>query len=324
MKLYAISFLLFASLFPLFGVAQLNNGGFNALFGVDADTRTNYLKYGPLTGVIVSDDWFAPSGAGNNVIDTTNAATYLSLLQSGANLTFSKRMSQLLYAKVNGKLWLDAAYSRDYEAAASLKDSPTCTIACKNGDNPNAWVGGVASTPNKNDLVDVYADMRRDGLTVYDSLWFFTAITAYGNTANSYYDVELYKNPFSFNTATGNFSSAGTSGGHTEWLFDAVGNITQTGDMIVAVSFFPGATPVIDVRLWVSQATFNNYSGPGLLPKYFNFSGSYNGGTRAPWYSSLVCQAGAPAFGFGMPQLSPTPAPGQNFPKPRGTNNLPS
>jgi len=63
-------------------VAQLNNGGFNALFGVDADTRTNYLKYGPLTGVIVSDDWFAPSGAGNNVIDTTNAATYLSLLQS--------------------------------------------------------------------------------------------------------------------------------------------------------------------------------------------------------------------------------------------------
>src|SRR5882757_6089449 len=186
MKTLALPFLLLAALLPFTGSAQLNNGGLNAFFGVDADTRSNYLKYGPLTGAILSDDWFAPSGVGNNVIDTANSASYLSLLQSGANLSFSKRMSQLLYAKINGRLWLDAAYGRDYEAAASLKDSTTFTIAAKNGDNPNVWLGGLASTPNKNDLVDVYAHMRRDGLTAYDSLWFFTGITAYGNAANSY------------------------------------------------------------------------------------------------------------------------------------------
>lgn len=41
--------------------AQLNNGGLNANFGVDADTRAGYLKYGPTTGTISSDDWFSSS-----------------------------------------------------------------------------------------------------------------------------------------------------------------------------------------------------------------------------------------------------------------------
>src|SRR5579872_2034255 len=110
--------------------------------------------------------------------------------------------------------------------------------------------------------------MRRDGLTVYDSLWFFTGIAAYGNAANSYYDVELYKNSLSYSSTTGTFTSAGTAAGHSEWLFDASGNVTQTGDMILAVTFLPGSPPNIDVRLWVSQTTFNNYFGGALVPKY--------------------------------------------------------
>jgi hypothetical protein len=38
------------SLSPLTSLSQLNNGGLYANFGVDSDTRNNYMKYGLLTG----------------------------------------------------------------------------------------------------------------------------------------------------------------------------------------------------------------------------------------------------------------------------------
>jgi len=312
--------ILLAGLLPLCSLAQLNNGGLYAGFGVDADTRANNLKYGIVTGDIASDDWFAPSGFGNNVIDTSNWATYQAQLKAGANVTFSKRMSQLLYAKVNGKLWLDAVYGRDFSAAASLKDSTVFSIAAKNGDNPNGWQGGVASSPTKNDLVDVYAHIRRDGLTVHDSLWFFTGIVAYGNAANSYYDVELYKNNFGYNSTTRTFSSAGTAGGHSEWLFDASGKIIQTGDLIVAVSFMPGSVPVIEVRLWVSQATYNSYTTGGLAPAYFNFN-TYSSTGGSYGYASILSKTGTTAFGGGVANYSGDPSFDSTYASPWGTSN---
>jgi len=68
-------FLFALSCFPFGAIGQLNNGGKYANFGVDADTRSNYMKYGLVTGAVASDDWFAPSLTGNNVIDTSNAAS---------------------------------------------------------------------------------------------------------------------------------------------------------------------------------------------------------------------------------------------------------
>ncbi|HLZ87516.1 MAG TPA: hypothetical protein VKQ52_09760 [Puia sp.] len=321
MKQYLTLVWLIIGLSPTCAIGQLNNGGLYSLFGVDADTRTNYLKYGIVTGSVTSDDWFAPSGAGNNVIDTSNAAFYKALLQSGNNASFSQRMSQLLYARVNGKLWLDAAYGRDYTAASTAKDSTVFTIAAKNGDDPNNWQGGVASTPAKNDLIDVYAHMRRDGLNIHDSLWFFTGIVAFGNAANSYYDVELYKKAFGFNPSTNSFSSAGTSGGHTEWLFDAAGNITQTGDVIVAVSFFPGSVPTIDVRIWVSQTTYNTWHGGSSAPTYFNFGGAFSSTSGTYGYASIVSKAGTTAFGAGIANYSGTPAQDTTYATPWGSSS---
>jgi hypothetical protein len=293
--------ILSAGLLPKAGLCQLNNGGLYANFGVDADTRTNWMKYGILTGAASSDDWFAPSGAGFNVIDTSNAANYLALMQAGANITFNQRMSALLYAKIGGKLWLDAVYGRDYQAAAQLKDSTVFTMAAKNGDNPGIWTGGVTNVPDKNDLVDVYAHMRRDGVTVHDSLWLFTGVSTFGTRGSSYFDVELYRNSFSYNGATGTFTTAGTSAGHTEWLFDASGNIIQTGDMIIAVDFTPGSVPVIDLRIWVSNTTLTT-----IIPKYFDFNGAFNGATASPTYgyASIVSKAGTTAWGAGISNYS--------------------
>ena len=161
-------------LLPFSTSAQLTNGGTNAYFGVDGDTRNNYVKYGNVSGLIPHRRlvfFFIISLY--SVIDTSNAATYLRLLQGGATLGFNKRMSVPLFAKMNGRLWLDAVYGRDYIATSPLFDSTVFTIAAKNGDNPGNWFGGKSNIPDKDDLLDVYAHMRRDGLNIHDSLMAF-------------------------------------------------------------------------------------------------------------------------------------------------------
>jgi hypothetical protein len=81
--------ILFLMVLHIEGICQLNTGGFHAGFGVDADTKAGYLKYGPVTGPVSSDDWFSSSTAsGSNIIDTTNAAYYRSMLQAGNNIPF--------------------------------------------------------------------------------------------------------------------------------------------------------------------------------------------------------------------------------------------
>ncbi len=80
-KLYLGVLFHIISFMPLPVLAQLNNGGINAYFGIDGDTRANYVKYGPLTGLIPSDDWFSYTPGTISVIDTTNASSYLAALQ---------------------------------------------------------------------------------------------------------------------------------------------------------------------------------------------------------------------------------------------------
>src|SRR5258708_10610269 len=188
----------------------------------------------------------------------------------------------------------------------------------KNGDDPYNWNGGVYSFPNKNDLGYVYAHMRRDGISVHDSLWFFTGVSTYGTTGSSYYDVDWYKNTLSYIQTTGVFTSAGPNAGHTQWIFDASGNLIQTGDMIVAVNFTPGSAPVVDVRIWVSQTTWST-----TTPAYFSFNANFDGATASPafGYASIVSKTGATAFGAGISNYSATPAQDTTYSAPWGTNS---
>jgi hypothetical protein len=232
--------IIFFLLLHLEGFSQLSTGGFHAGFGVDADSKAGYLKYGPVTGTIASDDWFSsPTASGTNIIDTSNAAYYRSLLQAGNNISFSKRMSTPLYTSISGKIWLDAIYTRDYVTGPT--DSTTFAGGGKNGDDPASWHGIVSPIPDKTDLVDVFGHMRRNGINVHDSLWFFTGVSTVGTAGARYFDIELYKNKITYNPATGSFNTGGPDAGHSQWLFDAAGNITQTGDMIIAVSYSSGS-----------------------------------------------------------------------------------
>lgn len=294
------------------GIGQLNTGGFHAGFGVDADTRAGYLKYGPVNGTIASDDWFSSSTtSGTNVIDTSDAQNYRSLLQAGNNISFSKRMSLPLYTNVNGKIWLDAVYTRDYVTGAT--DTTTFAGGGKNGDDPANWHGIASSIPDKTDLVDVYAHMRRNGINVRDSLWFFTGVSTVGTTGARYFDIELYKNKISYNASTGNFSTGGPNAGHTQWLFDASGNITQTGDMIIAVNYASGA-PVVEARIWISRTTYTN-----ITPNLFNFGSSFDGSTTSFGYASIVSKTGATAFGSGIANFSTNPVADTTYSTPWGS-----
>jgi hypothetical protein len=292
------------SLLSFSGYAQLTNGGFHANFGVDADTKSDYIKYGSVTGNIKSDDWFATSGTSKGVIDTTNAAYYKALLKNNQNIAFVKVMSAPLYTKLNNTMWLDAVYCRDYiKLDSNHVDTTAFTTSCKNAGDPTTWLGGAAGVSNKNDLLDVYTHMRRNGTTITDSLWLFTAASTTGTSGSRYYDVELFKNPFTFNGSTGAFTSAGPEGGHATWKFDAAGNVTETGDLIIAITYNPGSAPVIEVRIWVARTTFNT-----LTPALFKFNGLFDANTNAsPYgYASIVSKSGNTAFGAGAGNYTAT------------------
>jgi hypothetical protein len=315
-QIYFVALLL-AMQFSTF--AQLNNGGLNASFGVDADTRGGYLKYGPVTGTVSSDDWFSSATAsGKNVIDTSNADYYRSLLQAGTNISFSKRMSTSYYTTVNGKLWMDALYGRDYIVNGTSTDTTTFPGGRKNGDDPASWGGVASSIPDKTDLVDAFAHMRRNGSNLNDSLWIFTGVSTVGVSGSRYFDIELYKNRVSYNQTTGSFNTAGPDAGHVQWQFDATGNITQTGDMIIAVSYTSGV-PTVEVRIWVSKTTYNTVS-----PSLFNFGSSFDGSTTSFGYASILSKTGTTAFGSGITNLSATPAADTTYATPWGSHIMSS
>jgi hypothetical protein len=291
--------------FPLFEAnAQLHNSGFHAFFGVDADTKADYIKYGSTTGFRSSEDWFSTHGGNKGVLDTTGASVYRSLLQQNKNIAFTKRMSAPFFYKSANTMWLDAVYVRDYLKIDSVNiDTTGFVSSAKNAQDPALWIGGPAGVSNKNDLMDVFTHMRRDGTTIKDSLWLFTAASMVGTTGSKYYDVEMFKNKVGYNPSTGSFTSGGPDEGHTQWKFDIRGNVIQTGDLIIAVTYSPGTAPVIEVRLWVARQTFNT-----VTPTLFNFGTSFdaNANNSLFGYASIVSKQGTTAFGSGVGNYAST------------------
>ena len=306
--------------------AQLQNGGIHAGFVVDGDTKVGYSKFGPFTvSAFNFDDWFLPlsySGSGIPIFDTIGASSYMASLQAKRNISFTKRMSQPMYTVVNNKLWLDAIYSRDYSlnytsGVITGPDSTAFTNSAKNVLNPNSnWQGGSFSFTNKTDLVDGFTHMRRDGTSIYDSLWMFFGVSTLGTNGDRYYDIELFKKQCTYNPISGAFSTSGTDGGHTAWKFDASGRVTQTGDMIIAVNYSPGSAPAIDMRIWVSSSTYSS-----VTPYYFNFDGVYDG-SGGFGYAKIVSKSGGTAWGSGVANYNNNLSTDTTYSTPWGTSSM--
>ena len=252
----------------VFSQIVIEDGRLRANFGIDADMYADSLVFGtfsPLTPDS-TDDWYeSPAEHGKGVIDTVGAGAIKTFLAgagggSGTNITFKRGMSELFFTKVesgsvsNGNkqeyLWLDAVYLRDNHSAGNAKDSSVFhTGSNKNMHHPASWTLTTQSTPQKNDIIDFYGHLRRDGPNVSDSLWAFFGISTLSGDGNSYFDVEFYRTEINYSPALG-LGNLGSDSGHTQWMFDVDGNITQPGDVIISLDFENGGT-VLGGKLYV-------------------------------------------------------------------------
>ncbi len=215
--------------------------GVGANFGIEADAYSGDVVSGVLT-----DDWFYNGLSGAGVVDEATAAAmgYGAQLAAGNNIAFDLRQSIPNYASNNGYIWYSTRFGRDHITGAT-NDQTTFTGG-KNGDNPmTAWGVNTSPVPDKSDIVDVGVHMRRDGIDVTDDLWAALMISTLSSSGNHFVDFELFVSEIQ-NTGT-NFINSGPDEGHTAWRFDASGNVTTIGDMIIGFSYGGGGVSGVEI-----------------------------------------------------------------------------
>lgn len=275
-----------------------------AKFGVDGELANDTMRLGP-GNPVGSHDWLKQkSGIGIGLVDTVGTSIYNPLILSGGNISFTRGQSVSRYAIVDNMYMLDTRYGRDgIGAGGAIKDSTVFAISNKNGQSPLTWAfetngGGVQ---NKNDIVDVYAHMRRNGTTINSTnpspLYLMAGASTLGTDGDRYIDFELYKSRIGFNRSTG-FSNSGssTTGGHSVWTFNADGTVKTTGDMLVSFSYTSSNVTDVAVFIWVSKTNKDNVN-----PFYFDFIPSEyfgDGSNPAYGYCRITQNSGLPNFEF--------------------------
>jgi len=269
----------------IFGGYGYSQVGVGANFGIEADAYS-----GDVISGLTTDDWFYNGISGAGVIDeaTATAMGYGAQLAAGNNIAFDLRQSISNYASNNGYIWYSSRYGRDYVNQSS-NDLTTFTGG-QNGANPmTSWGIAPGPLPAKTDIVDTGVHMRRDGINVTDDLWVDLMIATLSATGNHFVDFELFVSEIQ-NTGT-NFINSGPDEGHTAWRFDAGGNVTTIGDMIIGFSYGGGGVSGVEIRLWVDRSLFVPGTSPGGTST-FVWGGSINGGSTYG-YGQIVVPVGA-------------------------------
>lgn len=241
-----------------------------ANFGIDGDLYSNRYAAASTTAA-GTDDWFRDnSGTGLGVIDTSSKTKWAYSVAYGQNLAFSAGMAFSRYSTQNSRLMLDARYARDY-----FGTDFTMFKSAKNGDAPSQWTitTSGSSILDKEDLIDAYIHMRRDGTTINNTnpsaLVLNMGASTYGTTGDRYLDFELYRSRIYLDSATSKLVNAGSAstGGHSLWLFNTNGTIKQIGDMLISFSFNSAMVSEISAWIWVDGNTYNT-----INPTGFDFS----------------------------------------------------
>jgi Secretion system C-terminal sorting domain len=284
-----------------FSTAQITTPVIRANFGVDADLRANYFN-GAVNSAV--DDWYnnGTLGTGQFIIDTIGAAAVVSgytTNPASRMLPFSRLMMPLPYTTVSNRLMIDAIFNRDHHGTDS---TVFASGSNKNGMNPATWTCPVAQNiPDKNDILDAFTHLRRAGPNVTDSLWMFGGISIVNTTGNRYFDFELYQTDIYFDRSTLTFKNYGPDEGHTSWIFDASGNVLQSGDIIFSVEFGSSVITLVEARIWVNQSALL------VTPVNFNWGGLFDGATPGATYgyASIVPKT-AGAFYTGIQSTAGT------------------
>ncbi len=293
----------------LFSQIIVESGTAQVDFGTDADVQAGITEYIYDTfGVLMdndlfpdSDDWFENGNTGGSpargVIDVSGVGP------SGNN-PYLSGMSKAAFSQIDGYLWLDGVYIRDPNWAGNNKDFSIFKGGSnKNADNPATWNIITGSNPQKNDLIDIFGHLRRDGLTIQDDLWVFIGASTRSADGSSYLDVELYRSEMIYDPNTNTLSGLGPDGGHTAWEFDDNPSwvTTQLGDVIIALNFENGGTNIIGhIYAWVKPSDLPGGSiiaANALIPGSFEFKFAI-GGNGQP-----IFESGDGANGWGYAEI---------------------
>ena len=282
---------------------QITTPIIRAGFGVDADVLRSYFNNTPLLG---SDDWFPVNGADSGddfIIDTSGAAAIISGYTTNPAskfYSFTRGMRYPLLSTINGRIYYDAVYVRDFHGT----DSTSFTGGSKNGQSPALWNTTTSPVLAKNDIVEGYLHVRRNGTTSNDSLWFFGAVSLLGTNGDRYFDFELYQTDITYNRQTRKFENYGPDAGHTSWRFDAGGATTQVGDIIFTAEYGNTGLNCIEARVWVAKTAITTVN-----PVAFSWTGSFDGdGAGAAYgYAGIVPKAGG-VFYQGLQNAASTSA----------------
>ena len=261
------------------------NGGTPADFEIDGGVYSGTVGVG-------TDDWFEGT-SGFGLIDTSNSATYLTQTQNLVNEPFVVGSNFNQYEVVNGKVLYEAIFIRDYVNLNSIGgglDQTTFGGGEKNGDNPETdWTFITTTVSEKNDIVDSYAHIRREGATIDTDMWIDLGVSCMSSAGDHFIDFEFFKSQIE---VSGNgFINSGPDQGHTAWEFDASGNVISTGDLVIGFSYNSESINEVIARIWVQRTDFSN-----LNPTNFNWGTDFDGDWNGFGYAEIVIPAGLTIF----------------------------
>jgi hypothetical protein len=281
--------------------AQITSPVIKGKFGVDADVESLWFMEGPSIG---DDDWYHAEGyTGSSVfvIDTTGAGAKLAAYDAGIGLTtpFYRKMRYPAYTQIGSRTLIDAIFVRDYHGNDTTAFSAGSD---KNGMSPAAWTGDVQPVPAKNDILDAYVHVRREGPTssIADTLWMYGGLALEATNGNRYFDFELYQTDIFYTRSTRKFTGYGPDAGHTSWKFDGAGNVTQVGDIVFSAEYGSSTLTGIEARIWIDKASM------ATPPAAFSWSGSFDGVNAGAQYGYAgIKPKTADPFYFGTTNESP-------------------
>lgn len=289
--------------------AQITTPVIKAGFGVDGDLRANFFNNVTSNG---NDDWFktGATGPGVSIIDTTGAQGILNrynIQPQSRQWSFTRGMAFPQFSIVNNRLLIDGIFIRDYHGDDS---SVFASGANKNAMSPANWSTPTSQgIPDKNDILDSYMHIRRDGATVSDSMWLMGGISIDNTNGSKYFDFELYQTDITYDKPSLKFKNYGADYGHTAWQFDAAGNVIKAGDAIFTANFGGLSLTSIDAYIWVDSATLT------ITPAAFSWGGIFERDqtilprygyakivpkTTGSYYSGIQCVANTWAGNYGV------------------------
>ena len=279
-----------------------------ANFGVDGELRSNYFYNIVQPG---TDDWFRYPGSvgpGDFVIDTTGTASITARYATDPafrKIPFYRNMKQGSYTLMNNRRVIDAVFIRDYHG----DDSTSFGGGNKNGMNPQDWACPVSqSVPDKNEILDMFVHVRRQGPGAKDSLWMFGGLSIENTAGDRYFDFEMYQTNIYYDRPSGQFYGYGPDAGHSSWQFNAKGDITVPGDIIFTAEYSTSALSNVEARIWIDKALLS------MTPLDFDWTGSFDGAsngsqfgyagikpkTAGTFYTGLTSPAGTWAGPFAL------------------------